>query len=317
MDRTLLKRGLAPAICITISVNAFAQDHPGPMTFGIPMPMITANESAVITIDDVEDDAAVNDAQTQPTGATDQPTSVGEDEAPATTPKVAAENIETQSPPLATFSPPIHETKSLGVPNSIFSARPVESKAASIATETIADGENSGETNAILASIDPRTSPISRVLCSLGLVLLLLFGLKSLMKRGAGFFGQVGRPSGVLEILARYPLDRKQSLVVLKLARRVLLLHQNGSQMTTLSEITEPIEVASLLSRIEAGSSGKQAQRFQSMLKRFEAEHDSARRRNEREDLFPALENDGENKVVDLTRRQRRLPIASQRRTSA
>jgi len=127
-----------------------------------------------------------------------------------------------------------------------------------------------------------------------------------MMTRGAGLL-QGGRPSGVIEILGRYPLGRKQSLVLLKLARRVILVHQNGTQMTTLSEVSQPHEVAALLSRVEAGSSGKQAQRFRSMLKRFESEHASKHASGQRDDLFPAVNGNGAaGEVVDLTKRSRR-----------
>ena len=52
-----------------------------------------------------------------------------------------------------------------------------------------------------------------------------------------------GRPAqgSVVEILARYPVGRGQSLIVLRVARRVLLLHQAGTSMTTLSEFADPV----------------------------------------------------------------------------
>jgi len=75
--------------------------------------------------------------------------------------------------------------------------------------------------------------------------------------------------------------------------------------------VTEPFELTAgewaLLSRVEAGSSGKQAQRFRSMLKRFESEHESRSGSSERDDLFPALNGNGASgEVVDLTKRSRR-----------
>jgi hypothetical protein len=79
-----------------------------------------------------------------------------------------------------------------------------------------------------------------------------------------------------MEILARYPIARGQHLTLLKLGRRVLLVHQTGTAMSTLTEVADPDEVASLLSRIEAGSSGRDADRFRSMLKQYQREHDAA-----------------------------------------
>ena len=326
MDRSAVQRGWWPVFCIIVAGGAQAQERSDapPIDFGLlPSPMVSANGAAVITIADAPDQTlskTTDPDSTDVDAVTDDHADIVIDEPAAATNSspADAEPAETeagiaalQTSSIAAPAPPASESKSLGRPNSIFSARPAESESKSETDDSETEAHDDGALGPVMASIDPRTSPMARVLLSLGFVLLLLFGLKSLMKRGAGFFGQVGRPSGVIEILARYPLDRKQSLVLIKLARRVLLLHQSGAQMTTLSEIADPIEVASLLSRVESGSSGKQAMRFRGMLKRFEAEHESAHRQNNREDLFPALDDGSGAKIVDLTRRQRRLPAAA------
>lgn len=332
MFRSAFPWGIIPAICLVVASTASAQqpqrDH------GLnPARMLSANGTTIITIetdDEPETFGPAFDAAGETNAATEI-TDVAPIAAPAVQPNVTEENAagdatnemnavasgaatESQASEAAPLPVPANETKSLGVPNGVLSARPVETK---LSEESSATGDDSA-VNTIIDSVDPRKSPAARVLLSLGLVLLLIVGLKTLMKRGAGAFGQAGRASGVIEILLRYPLDRKQSLVVLKIARRILLLHQNGTQMTTLCEMSEPMEVASLLSRIEAGSSGKQATRFKSMLKRFEAEHENASSVSERENLFPSVDDSGsEGKVVDLTRRSRRLPSGPVRGRSA
>jgi len=77
-----------------------------------------------------------------------------------------------------------------------------------------------------------------------------------------------GRPSGVLEILARYPVGRGQRLVLLKVDRRILLLHQSGGEMSTLCEIADEDDVASLLARIESGQRERSGGRFQKALQK-------------------------------------------------
>jgi flagellar biosynthetic protein FliP len=99
----------------------------------------------------------------------------------------------------------------------------------------------------------------------------------------AGALGAGGRaPSGVLEVLARYPIARGQSLVLLRLDRRVLLCcHTRGGKfgvgggMTVLTELTEPEDVAAILIKTRDSASESIARRFQSILSR--SEHDADR----------------------------------------
>lgn len=66
--------------------------------------------------------------------------------------------------------------------------------------------------------------------------------------------GPAGRsPSGIVEVLARYPVSRSQRLVLLRVGPRVLLLCQSsglkaaGAGLATLTEFTNPDEIASIL----------------------------------------------------------------------
>jgi flagellar biogenesis protein FliO len=118
---------------------------------------------------------------------------------------------------------------------------------------------------------------------SLGAVLALALGaawvVRALAKRNSALgsaLGAGGRaPAGILEILGRYPVGRGATLVLLKLDRRILLLSQNaggrmgsGAGFTTLSEITDPEEVASILVKARDADGDSMAERFRSMLGR-------------------------------------------------
>jgi len=98
----------------------------------------------------------------------------------------------------------------------------------------------------------------------MAVVLTLIVGgamtLKKFAGRGtnlAAALGPGGRaPAGVLEVLGRYPTSRHQSLVLMKLDNRVLLLGQsmpvkgNPGGFSTLCEIASPDEVASILRKV-------------------------------------------------------------------
>ncbi len=111
-----------------------------------------------------------------------------------------------------------------------------------------------------------------------GVILILGLVVKRLAKRSGGLMGALGpggrAPSGLLEVLGRYPVARGTTLVLLKLDRRVMLLCQSGggklgggAGMSTLCEITDPEEVASILLKTRDEEGDTLAQRFQSMLR--------------------------------------------------
>jgi hypothetical protein len=91
--------------------------------------------------------------------------------------------------------------------------------------------------------------------------------------------GAGGRaPSGVLEVLGRYPISRGLTLVLLKIDRRVLLLAQTrtgrfgtGTSLRALCEMSDPEEVASVLGRCRDEDGESLAGKFRSMLHQFEA----------------------------------------------
>lgn len=108
-------------------------------------------------------------------------------------------------------------------------------------------------------------SEFLRVGLSLGVVLAIALVLKRVVDRLGGA-ATGGRPSGVLETLARYPVGRGRQLLVLRLGRRIVLTHQSGADMRTITEITDPNEVAGLIASLEAGANRTDADRFRTLL---------------------------------------------------
>ena len=115
-------------------------------------------------------------------------------------------------------------------------------------------------------------------------VLLLIVGLAQLYKRLArsqtSLVSQLGAggsaPSGILEVIGRYPISKGMTLVVLKFDRRVLLLsHATGTRgkhgqspaMELLCELSDPEEVASILIKSRTASGESIAQSFEQALR--------------------------------------------------
>lgn len=110
-------------------------------------------------------------------------------------------------------------------------------------------------------------------------------GLRTLARRNGGLratLGAGGRsPAGILEILGRYPVGRGVTLILLKLDSRVLLLSQSaggrfgaGANFTTLAELKDPEEVAAILTKSRDAEGDSLAEKFKSMLSRFDRQMD-------------------------------------------
>ncbi|MFT5424215.1 MAG: flagellar biogenesis protein FliO [Phycisphaerales bacterium] len=122
---------------------------------------------------------------------------------------------------------------------------------------------------------------VVQTLLALGMVILLIYGLSwTYRKMSANQGGVAGinsgkAPSGLLEVLGRYPLGNKQSLVLLKFDRRVLLLAQGpsgkgGIEMKTLCELDEPEDVASVLMKVRDSDGDSLNKAFRSAMSKAE-----------------------------------------------
>lgn len=115
-------------------------------------------------------------------------------------------------------------------------------------------------------------------------VILLILGLgqvyKRLAKSQGGLAGQLGAggsaPSGIIEVIGRYPISKGMTLVVLKFDRRVLLLsHATSSKgkwgraasMDVLCELSDAEDIASILLKTRSASGDSIAQSFEQTLR--------------------------------------------------
>ena len=122
-------------------------------------------------------------------------------------------------------------------------------------------------------------SALVLVLCIIAVLARLARGIS--MKHGGllAAIGAGGRaPSGVLSVLARYPVGRGQTLVLLHLHGRVLLVCQtqsrSGGGMQTLSEITDPEQIAMLVGKTREHPKASINQDFGAELARSEERTD-------------------------------------------
>ncbi len=105
-----------------------------------------------------------------------------------------------------------------------------------------------------------------RTIGALVLVLGLIALFRVAMVRFAGPLVKARGPAGIIEVLGRYPLSRGQTLVLLKVDRRILLLSQSGGSLATLSEITDAEQVASLLQRLRHERGDSFARQFERLV---------------------------------------------------
>lgn len=177
---------------------------------------------------------------------------------------------------------PERERQPLGLPKSTDGIPSPQAHGAvassSLSTESPDSVPERTDALAAIRKLDPRVNEVTKVLGALAVVIGLLFMLRAAFRRAGGMMamGSAGRPSGVLEILARYPVGRGQSLMLLKMARRIVLVHHHGTAMTALSEVSDPDEVAALLARMESGANARHAGRFRKTFSQFMVDQEHA-----------------------------------------
>ena len=93
-----------------------------------------------------------------------------------------------------------------------------------------------------------------RLVMAMAIVLGLIFLLKGIA--GKAFPGLVAaRNSRAVRVLSRSPLAPKQQLMLVQVGRRVLVIGDSAGTLTSLSSITDPDEVATLIGQIENAES--------------------------------------------------------------
>jgi flagellar biogenesis protein FliO len=142
--------------------------------------------------------------------------------------KSSGELIGSQSPPFTSFSP--RETTELPNPRQT----PLKRKSGSSSNdESGADNNRTGSSSA------------GMVLSTLVVLLLFVLGLaKVFLKRSP--YSISGLPVEAVDVLGRRAVDPRNSVYMIKVGSRLILLGSSPAGLSSLAEITDPIEVASL-----------------------------------------------------------------------
>ncbi len=104
-----------------------------------------------------------------------------------------------------------------------------------------------------------------QTLGALALVVVLIFLARHILARFAG--GRAaGGASGVVEVLSRTPVGSRQSVMLLRVGGRVLVVGAGGETMNTLTEIDDPEQVSQLLGAVERARAGSLSGAFAGAL---------------------------------------------------
>jgi flagellar biogenesis protein FliO len=114
---------------------------------------------------------------------------------------------------------------------------------------------------------------VSRVVIALALVIGLILLLRWLGRR---FFASPAgaRSSRAVKVLSRAPFSPKQHVVLMQVGKRVLVVADNGQQLSSLAEISDADEVAALLGQLREESAVSPVKAFSSLFNRFSAGSD-------------------------------------------
>ena len=95
---------------------------------------------------------------------------------------------------------------------------------------------------------------LSRIALALGIVLAIIFVLRWIGRR---YFPAVSgvKGAGAVRVLSRSPVAPRQQVLLVQVGRRVLVVADNGTQMSALSEITDPDEIAHLVGQVSGANS--------------------------------------------------------------
>ncbi len=91
------------------------------------------------------------------------------------------------------------------------------------------------------------------ILIALGFVIVLMLGVAKVVQR-RNPFAVTGVPREAIDVLGRRTVDPRNSIYIVRVGPKILLLGNSANGLTTLSEIEDPIEVAALANQCRAAS---------------------------------------------------------------
>ncbi len=111
-------------------------------------------------------------------------------------------------------------------------------------------------------------------LAALAVVLVLVFVARSMLTKWAGRNAATSH-SPVADVLARIPIAPRNHLVLVRLGQRILVLGDSAQGLRTLESISDPQEIAELLTLVSASRPASISTGFRQLVNHFGQEHDS------------------------------------------
>jgi flagellar biogenesis protein FliO len=126
--------------------------------------------------------------------------------------------------------------------------------------------------NAISSSGKPDSAWLLNTLAALGAVIGLMLVLRAVVMRAVGKNAGTSR-SPAVEVLSRSVVAPRSNVLLLRVGRRILVVGETPSGLRTLSDVSDPEEVASLLTLIEAAKPNSVTQTFAQALGQLNSEY--------------------------------------------
>src|SRR5580704_6795124 len=127
------------------------------------------------------------------------------------------------------------------------------------------------------SSMSGALSAVGALIVVIGLILV----LARLFRRHAPLFNQ-SLPNEVLEVLGRRYLDQRQSILLLRIGSRILVVGSSPAGLQGIGELSDPVEVDLIAGMCRGSRNGpKLGTSFLSLLKGQPASQSTARHRNE------------------------------------
>lgn len=124
--------------------------------------------------------------------------------------------------------------------------------------------------------LDAALGTVGPLAAVVGLMLGAAWLMRTIARSRPGVLSALGAggraPSGVVDVMARYPIARGQTLALIRIGARVLIVsqsHGRGGSMQTLSEVTDAEEVAGLVRRCREATGQSLNAAFESALTRM------------------------------------------------
>jgi flagellar biogenesis protein FliO len=132
--------------------------------------------------------------------------------------------------------------QSQGIENETIVSRP----AVDPAKATAASDEKATAMSKIPSSLSNALQVAAALTAVIGLILI----AKALVKKFVPS-AKVGTGKGVMEVLARYPIAKNQSIVLMRIGSQLIALNQNKETSQSVLVINDPTEVAKIMGQIE------------------------------------------------------------------